>query len=66
MLIQCINGGGGGGGGEGFATLFYTTLLPFFVYGVVKSLVKKEHFFTINYTFLHLSSQIFFFLLFSH
>ena len=27
----------------GFTTLFYTTLLPFFVYGVVKRVVKKIH-----------------------
>ena len=36
-------GGGGGGGGGGFTTLFYTTLFPFFVNGVVKSVVKKVH-----------------------
>ena len=29
-----------------FFTLFYSTLLPFFVYGVVEIVAKKEHFFT--------------------
>ena len=41
----------------GFTTLFYTTLLTFFGYDVVKSVVKKVHQITLNYTFLHLSSQ---------
>ena len=29
--------------GAGFTSLFYTTLLPFFVYGVAKIIVKKGH-----------------------
>ena len=38
-------------GGGGVTTLFYTTLLPFFVNGVVKSVVKKS---TLNHTYLQL------------
>ena len=44
-----------------FLHFFYTTLLPFFVYSVLKSVLKryaKLHFFTLNYTFytkLHFS-----------
>ena len=37
-----------------FFTLFYTILLPFFVYGVVKSVEKKVHLITLFYTKLHL------------
>ena len=47
--------GGGGGGSLHFFTLHFCLF-----YGVVKSVVKrytKLHFFTLNYTLLHLSSQ---------
>ena len=41
---------GGGGGTLQFFTLFYTTRLPFFMYGVVKSVVKNVNFLTLFYT----------------
>ena len=47
VIIWRHVGGGGGGGGAHYTSL---QLLSFLVYGVVKSVVKKVHFF---YTFLH-------------
>ena len=41
---------GGGGGLLHWITLFYTTLLPFFVYGVIQCTAKQA---TLNYTILH-------------